>query len=124
MDKLVIRGGRRISGTITASGSKNTSLPIIAATLLTGKGTFFLHRIPDLKDILTFTQLLHHLGAETSFSGNTLKVSTHDVKSIQAPYEVVKKNEGFYLCTRTLACTIWPCQGLSTRRVCFRSPSN
>ena len=91
MDKLVIRGGRRISGTITASGSKNTSLPIIAATLLTGKGTFFLHRIPDLKDILTFTQPLHHLGAETSFSGNTLKVSTHDVKSIQAPYEVVKK---------------------------------
>ena len=91
MDKLVIRGGRRISGTITASGSKNTSLPIIAATLLTGTGTFTLHRIPDLKDILTFTQLLHHLGVETSFSDNTLKVSTQHLQSIQAPYEVVKK---------------------------------
>ena len=91
MDKLVIRGGRRISGCITASGSKNTSLPIIAATLLTGNGTFSLHNIPDLKDILTFTQLLHHLGAETSFSGNTLTVSSRNVKSLQAPYELVKK---------------------------------
>ncbi|MEI6692609.1 MAG: UDP-N-acetylglucosamine 1-carboxyvinyltransferase [Chlorobium sp.] len=91
MDKLVIRGGRRISGSITASGSKNTSLPIIAATLLTGNGNFTLHHIPDLKDILTFTQLLHHLGVETSFSDNTLKVSSLNVKSIQAPYELVKK---------------------------------
>ncbi|MEI8185978.1 MAG: UDP-N-acetylglucosamine 1-carboxyvinyltransferase [Chlorobiaceae bacterium] len=91
MDKLVIRGGRRISGSITASGSKNTSLPIIAATLLSGNGTFSLHHIPDLKDILTFTQLLHHLGAETSFSGNTLTVSSQNVQSLQAPYELVKK---------------------------------
>ncbi len=91
MDKLVIRGGRRISGSITASGSKNTSLPIIAATLLTGNGTFSLHRIPDLKDISTFTQLLRHLGAETAFSGNTLQISSQNVKSVQAPYELVKK---------------------------------
>ncbi len=91
MDKLVIRGGRRISGCITASGSKNTSLPIIAATLLTGNGTFSLHRIPNLKDILTFTQLLHHLGVETSFSSNTLTVSSRNVESLQAPYELVKK---------------------------------
>ena len=91
MDKLVIRGGHRISGCITASGSKNTSLPIIAATLLTGNGSFTLHHIPDLKDILTFTQLLHHLGAETSFSDNILKVSSRNVESLQAPYELVKK---------------------------------
>ena len=91
MDKLVINGGHRISGNITASGSKNTSLPIIAATLLTGNGTFTLHRIPDLQDITTFTQLLRHLGAETSFSGNTLKISSQNVESIQAPYELVKK---------------------------------
>jgi len=91
MDKLVIRGGHRISGSITASGSKNTSLPIIAATLLTGGGTFTLHHIPDLQDIMTFTQLLHHLGAETAFSGNTLTVSSRNAESLQAPYELVKK---------------------------------
>lgn len=91
MDKLVIKGGRRISGSINASGSKNTSLPIIAATLLTGNGTFTLHRIPDLNDIMTFTQLLHHLGAETTFENNTLSVSSGNAESLQAPYELVKK---------------------------------
>jgi len=91
MDKLVIRGGRRISGSVSASGSKNSSLPIIASTLLSGNGTFILHHIPDLQDIKTFTQLLHHLGAETSFSGNTLNVTTGNVTSILAPYELVKK---------------------------------
>ncbi|MBM3163221.1 MAG: UDP-N-acetylglucosamine 1-carboxyvinyltransferase [Chlorobi bacterium] len=91
MDKLVIRGGNRLAGKVTASGSKNSSLPVIAATLLSGQGCFTLHRIPDLQDIRTFTQLLNHLGAETSFSGNTLTVSTGNVESLLAPYELVKK---------------------------------
>jgi UDP-N-acetylglucosamine 1-carboxyvinyltransferase len=91
MDKLVIRGGHRISGNVNASGSKNSSLPIIAATLLAGDGTFTLHNIPDLRDITTFTQLLNHLGSETTFSDNTLNISSRNVKSLQAPYELVKK---------------------------------
>ncbi|MEI6847578.1 MAG: UDP-N-acetylglucosamine 1-carboxyvinyltransferase [Chlorobiaceae bacterium] len=91
MDKIVIRGGNRITGNVTASGSKNSSLPIIASTLLSGNGTFILHHIPDLQDIITFTQLLHHLGAETTFSNNTLKVSSRNVSSLKAPYELVKK---------------------------------
>lgn len=91
MDKLVIRGGNRLSGRVAASGSKNSSLPVIAATLLVGEGRFTLHRIPDLQDIRTFTGLLDHLGTETSFSGNTLTVAAGNVESILAPYELVKK---------------------------------
>jgi len=91
MDKLVIRGGRKISGSVNASGSKNSSLPIIAATLLAGNGTFTLHNIPELRDITTFTQLLNHLGSETTFSDNTLNISSRNVESLQAPYELVKK---------------------------------
>jgi len=91
MDKLVIRGGRQLSGSINASGSKNSSLPIIAATLLAGNGSFTLHNIPDLRDITTFTQLLNHLGSETTFSDNTLNISSRNVESLQAPYELVKK---------------------------------
>ena len=91
MDKLVIRGGNRISGAIAASGSKNSALPVIAATLLTPDGTFAIDRIPDLKDVRTFIQLLDYLGAETSFENNLLKVSTGHLKSIEAPYELVKK---------------------------------
>lgn len=91
MDKLVIEGGKRLSGRVTASGSKNSSLPIIAATLLCGEGTFTLRRIPDLQDISTFRQLLHHLGATTTFEKNQLQVSTGKVESVLAPYELVKK---------------------------------
>ena len=91
MDKLVIRGGRKISGSVNASGSKNSSLPIIAATMLTGNGSFTLHNIPDLQDITTFTQLLTHLGSEITFSDNALSISSRNVKSLQAPYELVKK---------------------------------
>lgn len=91
MDKLVIRGGNRISGTIAASGSKNSALPIIAATLLAPDGTFSISRIPDLKDIRTFSRLLEHLGAEITFNDNILGVSTDRLRSIEAPYELVKK---------------------------------
>jgi UDP-N-acetylglucosamine 1-carboxyvinyltransferase len=91
MDKLVIQGGKRISGVIAASGSKNSALPVIAATLLTPDGSFAIDRIPDLKDVRTFIQLLDYLGAETSFENNLLKVSTGNLKSIEAPYELVKK---------------------------------
>jgi UDP-N-acetylglucosamine 1-carboxyvinyltransferase len=91
MDKLVIRGGKKISGTIAASGSKNSALPVIAATLLTPDGSFAIDRIPDLKDVRTFIQLLDYLGAEVSFENNLLKVSSGHLKSIEAPYELVKK---------------------------------
>ncbi|HWR00222.1 MAG TPA: UDP-N-acetylglucosamine 1-carboxyvinyltransferase [Chlorobaculum sp.] len=91
MDKLVIRGGKRISGTIAASGSKNSALPVIAATLLTPDGTFTINRIPDLQDVRTFSTLLEYLGATVSFESNVLQVSTDKLKSIEAPYELVKK---------------------------------
>ncbi len=92
MDKLVIRGGKKLSGTVAASGSKNSALPIIAATLLTPNGgTFGINRIPDLKDVRTFIQLLDYLGAKTSFENNRLETDSSHLESIEAPYELVKK---------------------------------
>lgn len=91
MYKLVIQGGQRLSGSVVASGSKNSSLPMIAATLLVDAGTFHLNNIPDLQDIATFCELLNHLGAETHFADNTLAIATENVQSLHAPYELVKK---------------------------------
>ncbi len=91
MDKLVIHGGKRISGTVAASGSKNSALPVIAATLLAPEGMFTINRIPDLQDVRTFSQLLDYLGADISFSDNVLRVSTANLKNVEAPYELVKK---------------------------------
>ncbi len=91
MDKLVIQGGSQLSGTVSASGSKNSALPLMAGTLLCGDGEIVLQRIPDLKDIRTFSKLLDYLGADLSYHNSSLKISTSNIRSITAPYELVKQ---------------------------------
>lgn len=91
MDKLVIEGGNRLTGQVTASGSKNSALPLIAAALLPKSGTTVLKRIPDLKDTRTFRKLLDFMGADTSFENGSMEINTSNLKSIEAPYELVKQ---------------------------------
>ena len=62
MDKILIHGGYPLSGSIKISGSKNSALPLIAATLLT-REPCILHRVPDLSDTNYMLQILMHLGA-------------------------------------------------------------
>lgn len=91
MDKLVIEGGNRLTGQVAASGSKNSALPLIAAALLPKSGTTVLKRIPDLKDTRTFRKLLELMGADTSFENGSMEINTSNLKSIEAPYELVKQ---------------------------------
>ena len=62
MQKLEIKGGRKISGTITISGSKNATLPILAATILTNKKVI-IKNIPVVKDVITMVELLSTIGS-------------------------------------------------------------
>ena len=66
MDKLEIIGGKKIQGSINISGSKNASLPILAATLLVDKVR--LHNIPLVKDIDTMLDLLSSLGSKINLN--------------------------------------------------------
>ncbi|ADU96791.1 UDP-N-acetylglucosamine 1-carboxyvinyltransferase [Thermovibrio ammonificans] len=86
-EKFIIRGGRELRGTVKVSGSKNASLPIIFASILTGSLT--LHNVPRLTDVFTACKLLEAMGFHTSFSGNTLKVSFSGDLNPVAPYELV-----------------------------------
>ena len=63
MQKLEIKGGRKISGTIEISGSKNATLPILASTILTDK-TITIKNIPIVKDVETMAELLSTIGSE------------------------------------------------------------
>ena len=63
MDSLIISGGRRLEGVLTAAGAKNAALPILAATLLTPEKCV-LKRVPVLRDISTMLTLLSSLGAD------------------------------------------------------------
>ena len=66
MQKLEIKGGRKISGTIIISGSKNSTLPILASTILTNKKVT-IKNIPIVKDVLTMVDLLSALGSTIKF---------------------------------------------------------
>ena len=89
MNKLVIRGGKRLKGEVEISGAKNAALPIVAASLL-ASGTSMVSRVPNLKDVLTIGQLIRHLGAEFSHEDNKTVINTERIRIFEAPYELVR----------------------------------
>jgi UDP-N-acetylglucosamine 1-carboxyvinyltransferase len=102
MDKILIHGGHALSGSIKISGSKNSALPILAATLLT-REPCILHRVPDLSDTHYMLQILMHLGAQVERASGTVSVTADKVESA-APYDVVRK-------MRASVCVLGPLLG-------------
>ena len=89
MDAIEITGGRPLRGEVTVSGSKNATLPQIAAALLApGRSVF--RGVPDLADIRTLGRLLAHMGARVEREGTTLSVDAAEIGTPEAPYELVK----------------------------------
>lgn len=89
MDKLIIKGGNRLKGDVSISGSKNASLPICMATVLAG-GICNLGNVPVLRDISTTAKLLQSLGATVDRNGSTLKIDTSTINTAEATYDLVK----------------------------------
>jgi UDP-N-acetylglucosamine 1-carboxyvinyltransferase len=89
MDKIIIRGGQQLSGSVKISGSKNSALPILAATLLTNERCV-IQRVPDLSDVHYMLQILAQLGADVERASGTVTVQAEKVNSV-APYEIVRK---------------------------------
>ncbi len=91
MQKLLINGKQELSGKISISGSKNSSLPILAATILCAKAK--LNNVPMVKDIITMSELLKFIGLKIKFNKNKNSIETiNNNKSIKtlAPYKLVK----------------------------------
>jgi UDP-N-acetylglucosamine 1-carboxyvinyltransferase len=89
MDAIEITGGRKLSGEVQVSGSKNATLPQIAAALL-APGTSVFRGVPDLADIRTLGRLLSSMGARVEREGATLRVDAGKIDKPEAPYELVK----------------------------------
>src|SRR4051794_22595500 len=102
MDKILVHGGNQLAGSIKISGSKNSALPILAATLLT-REPCTIHRVPDLSDTHYMLQILTHLGAQVERASGTVTVTAEQVESI-APYEIVRK-------MRASVCVLGPLLG-------------
>src|SRR5438046_10285938 len=102
MDKILIHGGYPLSGSIKVSGSKNSSLPILAATLLT-REPCIVHRVPDLSRTHYVRQSLIHLGTQVERASGTVSVTAEKIQSV-APYDVVRK-------MRASVCVLGPLLG-------------
>ncbi len=102
LQKLIVHGGKTLSGSVRISGSKNSALPILAATLLT-RETCVVHHVPDLSDLNFMLQILSHLGAEVERASGTVNVTAATVKTV-APYDLVRK-------MRASVCVLGPLLG-------------
>jgi UDP-N-acetylglucosamine 1-carboxyvinyltransferase len=89
MDKLLITGGKRLSGDIAVSGAKNAALPILCAGLLTAD-TVELSNVPHLQDVSTMLKLLRQMGLRAEQDGDRMTLSGRAVDKCEAPYEMVK----------------------------------
>ena len=89
MDKIIIRGGERLIGEVEVSGSKNASLPIFAASLLT-EGENVFGNIPKLRDIQTIIKVLRNLGVKVRGEDKVYRIDATEITGDEAPYDLVK----------------------------------
>ncbi|MCX6829810.1 MAG: UDP-N-acetylglucosamine 1-carboxyvinyltransferase [candidate division Zixibacteria bacterium] len=99
MDRFLIAGGKKLSGTVKTDGSKNAGLPIIAGTILIGKGETTLENIPPLRDIFTIKKVLEHLGAIVNYDPKVMrmKIDSSHINENTAPYELMRQMRASFL---------------------------
>ncbi|HHP5631583.1 TPA: UDP-N-acetylglucosamine 1-carboxyvinyltransferase [Bacillus paranthracis] len=91
MEKIIVRGGKRLNGTVRVEGAKNAVLPIIAAALLASDGKNVLSEVPVLSDVYTINEVLRHLNTEVVFENNKVTIDASKELNIEAPFEYVRK---------------------------------
>ena len=91
MEKIIVRGGNRLSGTVQIEGAKNSVLPVLAATLLASKGKCVIKDVPTLSDVFTINEVLRNLNADVTFDHNVVTVDASRELLEEAPFEYVRK---------------------------------
>ncbi|WP_045518745.1 UDP-N-acetylglucosamine 1-carboxyvinyltransferase [Neobacillus niacini] len=91
MEKIIVRGGQRLNGSVKVEGAKNAVLPVLAATLLASDGKSVIRDVPTLSDVYTINEVLRNLNAEVAFNNNTVVVDASRVLKEEAPFEYVRK---------------------------------
>lgn len=93
MEKMIVRGGNRLVGTVRAEGAKNAVLPIVAATILATKGKTTLRNVPVLSDVYTINNVLRNINIDIDFNEETSTVKVDATRNInwETPFEYVSK---------------------------------
>ena len=90
MDKFAIKGGKRLEGELAVSGSKNATLPIAVASILSDDVSV-IHNVPDLADVRSMILILEVLGAKPDLRGTVLRIDPSKCDKFEAPYDLVRK---------------------------------
>lgn len=96
MEKIIVKKSPPLSGTVSISGSKNASLPILASAVLCG-GECEIENVAPLSDVKIMCELLKTLGADIKQDDGIIKISAQKIKSHVAPYEYVSKMRASFL---------------------------
>jgi UDP-N-acetylglucosamine 1-carboxyvinyltransferase len=89
MKKIIINGGKKLSGEVTISGAKNAALPILAAGLLCA-GKHFISNVPRLADVNTFGRILQNMGVSFERKDNDIVIDSTGLTNPEAPYDLVR----------------------------------
>ncbi|WP_430790219.1 UDP-N-acetylglucosamine 1-carboxyvinyltransferase [Virgibacillus flavescens] len=91
MEKIIVRGGNQLNGTVKVEGAKNAVLPIIAASILASKGKSVITDVPTLADVYTINEVIRNMNADVHFENNTVTVDATQQLKTEAPFEFVRK---------------------------------
>ena len=93
MEKIIVRGGQQLNGTVRVEGAKNAVLPVLAASLLASEGKSVITDVPVLADVYTINEVLKNINADVMFDAenNTVEIDASNELLTEAPFEYVRK---------------------------------
>ncbi|PAV31349.1 UDP-N-acetylglucosamine 1-carboxyvinyltransferase [Virgibacillus profundi] len=93
MEKIIVRGGHQLNGTVKVEGAKNAVLPVIAASLIASEGKSTITEVPVLADVYTINEVIRNMNAEVNFdsNNNTINIDASNELKTEAPFEYVRK---------------------------------
>ncbi|MBR6902288.1 MAG: UDP-N-acetylglucosamine 1-carboxyvinyltransferase, partial [Clostridia bacterium] len=90
MQSLIINGGRRLAGTLSVHGAKNSVLPLISATILLN-GKSILHNCPDLSDVSAALDIIKSLGLSLVQNGSDIEIISYDTDAFRIPDDLMRR---------------------------------
>lgn len=91
MEKIIVRGGQQLNGTVRVEGAKNAVLPVIAASILASEGKSVISDVPVLADVYTINEVIRNMNANVQFKDNTVTIDASNKLVTEAPFEYVSK---------------------------------
>lgn len=102
MDKFIINGGKRLTGTVNISGAKNAAVAIIPATIL-AEGPCTLFNVPDINDVSIDLRILTEMGADVKIiNKSTIRIDTEHIRDMVVPYELARSMRASYYFLSTM----------------------